>query len=141
MVRLVASRIGFSFRRSAKYSFHKAPELVGLRFLGELDPLRSRFEPTFWGVEFPESLVKWNRDMVLKQRMHIIPCPRGYTEPCRRCTVGYGADEGNCPGSVHKFAYTRGRCNVCQKDNQWFDPEVGLDRCTECSHKDRTRRR
>ncbi len=129
MVRFVAMHIGFSRQFNTKYPFHKAPELVGLRLLGELDAPKSRFEPVFWGLEFPPSFVQWNKDVVLQQRLRITPCPRGYTAPCRNCVVGY--DE--CVGATHKFTYEQRPCMSCG-ETAWFDPELGFERCVQCAH-------
>lgn len=136
IVRYVAPNIGFSRGFETKYPFHKAPELVGLRLMGELDPQKSRFEPTFWSMEFPPNLVQWNRDVVLRQRLRVIPCPRSLTEPCRNCVVGYN----ECVGATHKYTYEQRFCMSCG-ENSWFDPELGFERCVKCCHKQLTQKK
>jgi hypothetical protein len=130
MTRLVASNIGFSLKKTSKYKFHQGPELVGLRFLGKLDPARSRYVPHFWDIEVPGSFVKWNRDNVLKQRLRIEPCPQRFVHPCRRCAVGYE----NCIGATHQKDYVFEFCADCGEEAH-FDPEYGMGRCINCNVK------
>jgi len=136
MIKLVARLAGFSFRSSSRYRFYKPTELVGLRILGELEPEKSKFTPTFWAVDAPGSFIKWNRDNVLKQRKRIIPCPRNYIGACHKCAVGYL----NCAGGTHKLDYCQKFCTECVKEAQWFDPEYGMDRCINCNIKRHTRK-
>lgn len=135
LMRMVAFRIGFSNRRSGQYQFHHGTELVGLRLLGELDPTRSQYSPTFYEVAVPSSFTKWNRDNVLRVRCRVEPCPRGFTHACRQCAVGYA----ECPAGTHRQNYVQRFCTTCG-ENKWFDLDLTNERCMDCQHKDLLRK-
>lgn len=137
-VRWVAMRIGFS-APWGKYPFHKGTEIVGLRLLVRADPELSRGGVIGFTAceEQPPSFVSWNRKEVLRFRMHIEPCPNGWTHPCRNCAVGYE----ECRASVHLKTYEQRWCPECQSDAAFFDPELLSHKCVSCTHKERMKRR
>lgn len=112
----LARRLGFSAHYE-KYPFSEAKQLVGLRFLGEITPLKSTTEPRFDRIECPQSLVDYNREL-LKLRLHHIPCPRNYLHPCHRCVVGYR----DCPAGTHRLTYVKQICPKCGEET-YFDPD------------------
>jgi hypothetical protein len=136
LVRMMSTRMGFSKWTSGQYPFHHGEELVGLRLLGELDPLRSQHSPTFYEVAVPGSFVKWNRDNVLKIRCRVEPCPRGHTHACRQCAVGYS----ECPAGTHRQDYVQRFCHKCGQENVWFDLDLTDERCMDCQIKELTRK-
>jgi len=136
LARMVAVRMGFSKWMSGAYPYHHGTELVGLRLLGELDPLRSQYAPTFYEVAVPGSLSKWNRDNVLKVRCRVDPCPRGFTDACRQCAVGYQ----ECLAATHRRNYIQQFCSKCGKDAVWFDLDLSPERCMNCQTKELLRK-
>lgn len=130
LTRALASRLGFSRWRDGRYPFHHSSEFVGLRLLGELEPARSQYVPTFYEVAVPDSFVKWNRDNVLRIRCRVDDCPRGYTGACRHCAVGYV----ECPAATHRLNYRQVFCNKCG-ELKWFDLDLADDRCIDCQYK------
>lgn len=134
--KLLASRVGFSSHWN-KYPYNHYTELVGLRFLGLLDPVKSREQPVFSNVHCPDGLMAWNRANVLRYRVRGeqaaggTHCPRRFPHPCHRCAVGFT----ECPGGTHRMTYVVRCCDLCGKIDAIFDPEVGLIYCIECTKK------
>jgi hypothetical protein len=130
VVRLVANTLGFS---RGNYPYRNSRELVGLRCYLFIERERSEKAPGFFQVECPGSLVKWNRDQVLKMRARIIPCPQNFMHPCYRCAVGYN----DCPAGTHRLTYTKGFCTLCGQSEAVFDPEDVSVYCIDCTFKER----
>lgn len=133
LTKAMAIRLGFS-RPWGRYPYRGQLDLVGLRFLGELDRLRSQHAPVFYEVTVPPVLTSWNREHVLKVRCRVDPCPRGYIHQCAACAVGYV----NCPAGTHRLDFIKQFCPICG-DDAWFDPEIARDRCRDCHNKERLR--
>ena len=133
-IRMVARRIGFG-APWGRYPFHRGPELVGLRLLGEVSASRSVYRPTFHEVAAPSGLIKWNRERVLRQRLRIIPCPLGFQHACHRCAVGYD----QCVAGTHRSAYVQRTCDLCGTEAAYFDPDRQTPHCISCDDISRTR--
>jgi len=116
VTRAVARKLGYTapFR---KYPFTSGAQLVLLRFLGEVGGAEDA--RNLYPVVCPPAMLKWNRDNVIRRRLHIDPCPNGWTHPCQKCAVGYL----ECPGAVHRHTYEYRRCPVCGNERAVFDPE------------------
>lgn len=128
---LVAGNVGFS--RFGDYRFRNHRDLVGLRLYGLVEAKRSATSPSFFEMAYPQSLVTWNRENVLRIRCRKEPCPRGWLHPCHRCAVGFT----ECPAAVHRFTYERGHCHKCQTPDALFDPEDQTGACVVCTHRER----
>lgn len=124
----MARRLGFS-RRQGHYPFNDTLQFVNLRFLGKIEVDKCRDEPKYGAVQCPQSMVDFNRDL-LKLRLHITPCPRGYIHPCHQCVIGYAT----CPAGTHRLDYVKDFCHGCSTD-AFFDPDSKSDRCVQCSVK------
>ena len=136
VVRFVAARVGFS-QPWGDYPFHKAEQLVGLRFLALVEVAKSRSLPEFHEIECPQSLIDWNRKNVLRLRLRVggEKCPQGWRHECHRCAVGYE----ECPAATHRLNYEVGSCTQCGHDNVPFDPEEESLYCISCNRRNRLR--
>jgi hypothetical protein len=135
-VSMVGRTLGFS-QSWGKYPFKGARNMTNLRFIGLVESERSRGRPKFWQMDCPGSMVKWNRDNVLKLRLRADgqKCPNGYTHDCTNCAIGYD----QCTAGTHLRTYTLGHCGKCQTPDSVFDPEDPLPHCVPCMRKERTR--
>ncbi len=137
VVRLVASKLGFS-RPWDKYPFHTAQELVGLRFYGLIEAIRSRGRPEFHEVECSDSFIKWNRENVLKLRLRVgCKCPAGFLHKCHLCAYGYD----RCAAATHPKTFTIGNCAGCGGQDVPFDPDDSWPHCVKCAEQARVRKR
>jgi len=128
----LAQQVGFSAPWN-DYPYSHGTELVHLYFMGRVDPIRSRFEPTFSEFGATPSMIKRNRERVLRVRKRFrAACPYGWGHECYRCVKGY--DE--CPGGTHRLNYVRKLCVTCGNDSH-FDYEVNRDKCVMCTKKER----
>lgn len=135
VVRFVAFKVGFSWKQ---YKFTKCADLVGLRFYGLIEAARSRGKPEFHEIECPDSMVKWNRDNVLRLRMRVgMKCPVGFTHQCHQCAYGYD----RCPAGTHAKTFTVGPCAGCGNQEAAFDPDEIHPHCVQCAALARIRKR
>lgn len=133
--RAVASQIGFS-PPWGKYPLTDTRDLVGLRFLGYVEAGRSRDRPAIGDISCPASMIKWNRDNVLKLRFRIGErCPRNYSCRCARCAIG----QDQCPAGTHPSTFELGSCSGCGAASAVFDPADTSSVCVPCSEKRRLR--
>lgn len=137
VVRYVAARVGFSSPWH-DYPFTRAEQLVGLRFLAFVEQARSRTLPEFHEIECPDSIVKWNREQVLRLRLRVAgeKCPHEWRHPCHLCAVGYE----ECPAATHRLNYEMGSCTQCGKNDVAFDPEEQSLYCISCNRHNRLRK-
>ena len=134
----IACKIGFS-QPWGKYPFKGGYSMVGLRILGLIEARRSRSQPSFFQVSCPASMLKWNRDNVLKLRCRAdgLRCPNNYRHECTKCAIGYD----RCPAGTHFRTYRIGTCSRCATENSLFDPEDIMPDCVECMRKERMKKR
>ena len=132
-VGMIGRKLGFSSSHG-KYPFKGARNLTNLRFVGFVEAEKSKGRPKFWQIDCPGSMVKWNRDNVLKLRLRVgKECPFNYHHDCTQCAVGYD----QCAGGTHLRTYTLGHCSNCQTSDTVFDPEDTLPHCVQCMRRDR----
>ena len=136
-VHFVASVLGFS-KHWHRYPFTVADELVGLRFFGLIEAARSRGRPEFHEIECPDSLIKWNRESILKLRLRVgLKCPMNFEHECHQCALGYD----RCAAATHPQTFTAGYCASCGLAAAPFDPSDPSHHCVHCTTATRTRRR
>jgi len=134
----LARQVGFSAPWQ-KYPYVHGTELVHLYFMGHIDPLRSRFEPGFSEYGAPQSMIKRNRERVLRLRKRFNEqCPYGWTHECHRCYKGYELRDNydGCPAGTHRLNYVRKLCLGCERDS-YFDYDQSREKCITCLRKER----
>lgn len=121
----VARQIGFSAPWKDK-PYRDGHELVGMRFLAEIDPVMCRDgRPGFDNVACNSSAERWNKD-ILKARSHVNPpCPYDFKHFCFQCPVGYD----KCKAGTHPTTFVVKYCSICSKD-AWYDPAAEI--CMGC---------
>lgn len=128
---MVARRMGFT-RLKGKYPYQHTNQLVGMRFLAHISPIRSREQPDFDEVaEATGGVLKHNKAL-LKARhpLHRV-CPSNYptSQACHLCPVGMTA----CDLATHVRTYVRRICRQ-HKLEAWHDPATGEDLCMDCQY-------
>lgn len=135
-LRFLASELGFERYRPDRpcRTFDKPAQVVGLRFVGLLEPVRRGEPPTarFRVVKVTSSLLEFNRKRIAARAVK--PCQFGYKHDCHLCVVGYDA----CDLATHPMSFVRGRCPTCDNDDALFDP-ARPDLCVAC-HEAEVRR-
>lgn len=130
----IARSIGFSAPWK-EFAFHDGHELVSMRFLAEIEAKYCKDNrPGFEKINCPDSLERWNKE-ILKARAHIEPpCPYGFTHYCFKCPVGYD----QCKAGVHPKTYELKMCSICDDETN-HDPGRGMT-CVQCKDKSRNQR-
>jgi hypothetical protein len=136
----VASRaFGFSRRRSpnsekpAPYPYKTPQQFTLLMTHLLIDPALSNDGPEFERMKFPPSVARWNRDIHVRRRRETFSCPEGHPRDfqCYRCPQGWDS----CPASTHKYTFDFRPCPICSLSEAPYDPEMDLDICLNCHHK------
>lgn len=128
---MLSRRIGFS-GAYGKYRYTGPADLTNLRLIGLLEPERCKqHRPGFHEMKVPPSFVDYNRKNVLRMRCRVDPCPRDYTHPCSRCSVGYT----ECAAATHRLTYISKTCQICTNAEAMFDDDVSREMCIECAQK------
>lgn len=131
---LIAQEIGFS-KPWHQFPFHRPSELMRLRLIAGIEVARSTTAPSFFEVRGSPSIIKWNRDNILRLRCRAgMACPEDFKHPCSACALGYR----ECPAAVHQETYQLRFCNGCGQE-AYFDPERHALHCVECDNRERLR--
>ena len=135
--RFIARDFGFSksggTRRFRKFPYSSPEQLVGLRLHVLLDPEVSGKEPGFRDIRHTTTTKSFNSEMLglrfrtNKQFKCLVELPETKM-PCHKCYVGFS----KCIAGTHKSDWVVGRCNHCNRDEVFFDPERSSDRCISC---------
>ena len=135
LVNAIQRRLGFTVP-TGRYPFHRPVELVGLRFLGQIQAAWSQRGPRVFEINCPSAMAKWNRTQVLAYRSRHPDspgCPRTWRHDCYRCAVGYF----ECPAGVHSQTYQVGDCTACGTVETVFDPAMSREVCRSCAIRSR----
>lgn len=134
--RFIARYLGYSkppprnAKYPAKYPFTTPEQLVTLRFLALVDPIRSEKEPVFTSLEYPGSLQAWNRKQIRKRFREDYLCPEGQPRsfPCHLCIRGYST----CAAGTHRLDYVVKPCSTCGNEQAVWDKELSTKCCVNC---------
>jgi hypothetical protein len=72
---------------------------------------------------------KYNKQLKKEREQ---PCIRGYRQRCHICPVGYF----QCPRGTHRYTWLQKKCEKCDNEKAYFDPErPDQEACIFCSTK------
>ncbi len=111
-----------------EYPFTNGLEIVGLRFLIELDPAVCRDKLVFDKVKVNSSSLNWNKSLIKMRNRDGFACPENYSTPCYLCWKGYAS----CPAACRPVDLKQKYCSLCENDSAWIDEEISKDVCVEC---------
>lgn len=114
-------------------------ELVHLRTYVLIEPEQSVTKPVFRLFrekdDLPPGLLGHNR-LLIRKRARVSEgenCPFGFppTHFCYSCHVGHD----RCAVAVHGKTYIRGFCEICERQEAFFDPSQTRELCVNCFYK------
>jgi hypothetical protein len=122
--------------RPLKYPYGFPEQFVGLRLALLVEPDLSTTDPVFSEAKWPASADDWNKEH-LKRRFRVdrdYTCPEGKPQsfPCHFCSTGFL----KCPAATHMHDWYQGRCNACDKNDAYFDPDISRELCVDCFIKE-----
>lgn len=124
----LARRLGFT-KRTGRFPYTDPMQLVNLRFIGEILAEKSATKIWLGRIHMTTSIIDSNREL-LRLRLHLDPCPNGWTHPCHNCVVGYLT----CPAGTHREDFQMAFCRHCGLD-AFFDPETSTEICVACARR------
>jgi hypothetical protein len=130
-VLMVARRIGFT-KRTGRFPYLEASQLVGLHLLGKCEVGLSERKPVFQEVDIAPSTLKRNQDLLKMRILRQPPCPARLAILCHRCA--HGADV--CPAATHPVSYESRHCPRCESQAFW-DPADDTSLCVTCARTER----
>lgn len=129
---MFSRRAGSRSKRTAKYPYDDARQLIGMRCLAVIDPDRSQDEPNFQEIKFSSSMASHNREL-LKRRSRVddgYVCPEGFSsaQTCHTCYIG----QDKCGAACHAKTYKIASCVRCGQ-RAYFDPVGAGNCCVNCA--------